>query len=47
MGYFRKEKFTSKDKEKWWVFHPTVNKKGKNVVFMKNKNNPFVRKRRK
>ena len=48
MGYFRKEKFTTSDtKEKFWIFNPTVKKKGKNVVFIKNKHSVFVKKRRK
>ena len=47
MGYFKKEKFTTSDtKQKFWVFHPTIYKKGKNVVFVKGKTKSFVKRRR-
>ena len=49
MPYFRKTKFTAKEGDKWWVYEPTVYKKGKDVVFIKNKSGeqPFLKKRRK
>ena len=30
--YFKKSKFTSEDGDKYWIFEPTINKKGKGVV---------------
>ena len=45
MGRFRKEKFTSKEGEKFFIFSPTIVKKGS--VIIKGKTDSFVKKRRK
>ena len=48
MGYFKKEKHTASDsKQKFWIFTPTVMKKGRGVVFVKGKSKGFVKGRRK
>lgn len=49
MPYFKKTKFTSSDShDKYWIFEPTAYRKGKNVVFVKNKpDRTFVKRRRK
>lgn len=48
MPYFKKEKHTASDTgDKYWIYHPTVYKTGKNVVFIKGKTDKtFVTKRR-
>ena len=45
MGLFKKEKFTSKEGNKFHIFTPTVFKKGS--VNIKGRNKTFVKKRRK
>lgn len=49
MPYFKKSKFTSSDShDKYWIFEPTIYRKGKDIVFIKNKKDcVFVKKRRK
>ena len=48
MGYFKKQKHTASDSgQKFWIFTPTVFKKGKDVVFVKGKCSAFVKGRRK
>lgn len=42
MGYFRKEKHTDEMGHKWWIYNPTVYKKGS--IFIKGKENTFVKK---
>ena len=48
MPYFKKEKHTASDNgQKFWIYHPTVHKTGKDVVFIKGKRDePFVTRRR-
>lgn len=41
MGRFRKEKFTSKEGEKFIIFHPTMKVKGS--VMVKGKESTFVK----
>lgn len=47
MGFFIKEKFTSKEGNKFWIFSPTILKKGRGVVFIKGKTEKFIKSRRK
>ena len=48
MGYFKKTKHVdSDDGKKYWIYEPTVHKKGKDVVFVKGKTDLFVTRRRK
>ncbi len=32
--YFKKTRFTDKDGDKYWVFEPTIQKKGKGIVLV-------------
>jgi len=48
MGYFKRTKHVdSNDGKKYWIYEPTVYKKGKDVVFVKGKTDLFVTRRRK